>query len=76
MTGFYITPAGLQELKNYKYQGGQYTHGDKCMQPFWNWFVELIPMVRTETHLLFVHIQLAATHQTMYLTNPICLFFC
>jgi len=45
MTGFFITPAGLNELKNYKYVSGNYTPGDMCMQPFWNWFVELVPMV-------------------------------
>ena len=43
--GKFISPKGIQELKNYKYVGGAYTPGDKAMQPFWEWFVTLIPMV-------------------------------
>ena len=47
MLGFgkFISPQGLKELKNYKYVGGAYTPGDKAMQPFWEWFVTLLPLV-------------------------------
>jgi hypothetical protein len=41
----FISPQGIKELKNYKYVGGAYTPGDMAMQPFWNWFVTLVPMV-------------------------------
>lgn len=47
MAGFakFISKEGLVNLKNYKYRGGAYTALDNAMQPFWNWFVTLIPMV-------------------------------
>jgi len=47
MTGFgkFITKEALVTLKNYQYKGGAYTALDNAMQPFWNWFVTLIPMV-------------------------------
>jgi len=47
MTGFgkFISKEALVELKNYKYKSGEYTWLDNAMQPFWNWFVTLIPMV-------------------------------
>jgi hypothetical protein len=47
MFGFatFIDKKGIQELKNYKYVGSDYTPCDKAMQPFWEWFVTLIPMV-------------------------------
>jgi len=47
MIGFanFISKEGLVNLKNYKYRGGAYTALDNAMQPFWNWFVTLIPMV-------------------------------
>ena len=41
----YITPKGLAELKGYVYKSGGYTPLDNAMQPFWNWFVTLIPLV-------------------------------
>jgi len=44
--GKFISPKGIKELKNYKYVGGAYTPLDKAMQPFWEWFVTLIPLVR------------------------------
>lgn len=40
----FITPEGLQVLKNWKYRAGQYTYCDNMMQPFWNWFVTLFPI--------------------------------
>jgi hypothetical protein len=47
MAGFaqFISKEGLVNLQNYKYRGGVYTPLDNAMQPFWNWFVTLIPMV-------------------------------
>ena len=47
MAGFakFISKEGLVNLKNYKYKGGAYTALDNAMQPFWNWFVTLIPLV-------------------------------
>lgn len=45
--GRFITPEGVQALKNYKYKSGHYTPGDNAMQPFWNWFVSLVPLVST-----------------------------
>ena len=41
----YISPQGLCKLKEYKYVSGGYTFFDKAMQPFWEWFVTLLPMV-------------------------------
>jgi hypothetical protein len=43
--GTYITPAGITALKNHKYKSGTYTPMDNAMQPFWNWFVSLFPLV-------------------------------
>jgi len=40
----FISPEGLQTLLQYKYVSGQYSIGDKAMQPFWNWFVTLMPI--------------------------------
>ena len=47
MLGFgkFITEEGIIQLKNYKYKSGAYTYCDNMMQPFWNWFVTLIPLV-------------------------------
>lgn len=42
--GNYITPQGLHNLKNYAYRPGKYTPLDNAMQPFWNWFVSLVPI--------------------------------
>ena len=54
MAGFaqFISKEGLVNLKNYKYRGGAYTALDNAMQPFWNWFVTLIPMVTHATNHL------------------------
>ena len=52
--GNFITPKGLVNLKNYKYKSGVYTPLDNFMQPFWNWFVTLIPMVNYIRFLLLV----------------------
>ena len=41
----YITEEGLLKLKNYKYQGSEYTPLDNLMQVYWNAFVKLFPMV-------------------------------
>ncbi len=47
MFGFakFITDEGIVNLRNYKYNSSKYTYCDNLMQPFWNWFVELIPTV-------------------------------
>jgi hypothetical protein len=51
MLGFskFITEEGLNNLKNFQYRAGKYTYCDNMMQPFWNWFVTLIPMVITSS---------------------------
>lgn len=46
--GKFIKPQGIENLKNWSYKAGQYTHLDNAMQPFWNWFVTLFPMVRAQ----------------------------
>lgn len=51
--GKFITPHGIQQLKNYKYKSGAYTHGDNFMQPFWNWFVTLFPMVSLKNDIFY-----------------------
>jgi hypothetical protein len=43
--GRYITPDGITALKNHKYKPGHYTPMDNAMQPFWNCFVSLVPLV-------------------------------
>lgn len=48
----FISKAGLQKLLQYKYVSGQYSYLDNAMQPFWNWFVTLIPMVSAPYHRL------------------------
>ena len=46
----YITKEGLEQLSKWKYVSGPYTPLDNAMQPFWNWFVTLIPIVRKDLH--------------------------
>jgi hypothetical protein len=41
----FITKDGLNNLKNYKYQSGGYSFIDKIMNYWWEFCVELIPMV-------------------------------
>lgn len=48
--GTYISPEGLTNLKNYQYRPGKYTPIDNAMQPFWNWFVTLIPLVNIQNY--------------------------
>lgn len=43
--GKFITEQGISNLQNWSYTAGKYTYCDNCMQPFWNWFVTLFPMV-------------------------------
>ena len=45
----FISGEGLKQLLEYKYVSGEYTVLDNAMQPFWNWFVTLLPMVSTAT---------------------------
>jgi hypothetical protein len=52
--GNFITKEGLVNLKNYKYRSGVYTPIDNAMQPFWNWFVTLVPMVNKLFFLIVV----------------------
>ena len=40
----YLSKEALQNLKAYKYKSGEYSILDKMLTPFWNWFVEFIPM--------------------------------
>ena len=56
MFGFanFITDQGLVNLRNYKYNSSKYTYCDNLMQPFWNWFVELIPTVTTLLIIILV----------------------
>ena len=41
----YISEQGLIELKNWNYKSSEYTPLDNAMQPFWNGFVKLFPLV-------------------------------
>lgn len=41
-----ITKAGLRQLDAYKYVSGVSTWGDNMMNPFWEYCVQLLPMVR------------------------------
>ena len=41
----FISRPGLEKLKEYKYTAGDSSIGDRLMAPFWNWFIELIPLV-------------------------------
>ena len=45
--GKFISPEGIRALKNYAYKPGHYTAIDNAMQPFWNTFVKLFPMVNS-----------------------------
>lgn len=45
LKGEFINKRGIECLKNYKYKGSDYTILDKALQPWWNYFVELIPLV-------------------------------
>ena len=39
----FITIEGLNQLKNYKYKPGKYTIIDGLLNPYWEWFVKLLP---------------------------------
>ena len=41
----YISDEGLVRLKQYQYKSSVYTPLDNAMQPYWNGFVKLFPMV-------------------------------
>ena len=43
----YITEEGLENLKNYKYVSGGYSEVDKIMNPYWEFVVKLIPLVKS-----------------------------
>jgi ethanolaminephosphotransferase len=40
----YLNDKALLNLKNYKYQSGEYSIMDKALTPFWNKCVEFLPM--------------------------------
>jgi hypothetical protein len=42
--GKYITEDGLKNIKNHKYQPGEYSAIDNLLNPFWVWIVEFLPM--------------------------------
>lgn len=46
----FITKAGLEELKRYKYVSGGYSFMDKIMNHWWEFFVKLIPLVSHTSH--------------------------
>lgn len=43
--GKFINRNGIDVLKNYAYKGSDYTFLDKSLQPWWNFFVEHVPLV-------------------------------
>jgi hypothetical protein len=43
--GQFIDSHGIKCLKNYAYKSSQYTFLDEAMQPWWNFFVSLVPLV-------------------------------
>ena len=43
----FITKDGLIALKNYKYVSGGSSYCDKIMNHWWEFFVKLIPLVRS-----------------------------
>lgn len=59
----FITKAGLEELKRYKYVSGGYSFMDKIMNHWWEFFVKLIPLVsRTYLSHFAKPITLKGTH--------------
>ena len=52
LTGQFIDKKGIQCLKDYKYKGSDYTVLDKAMQPWWEFFVSLIPLVSPKSFSL------------------------
>ena len=42
--GEFITKEGLENVKNYKYIPGTYSRVDQIMDPYWKWWVNLLPM--------------------------------
>jgi phosphatidylglycerophosphate synthase len=40
LTGHFITPEGLENIKNHKYKSGGYSFLDKKLNPWWEWVVE------------------------------------
>lgn len=51
LRGNFIDKKGIQCLKNYAYKGSDWTILDKALQPWWNYFVELVPLVSVEADL-------------------------
>lgn len=45
IAGKFINAQGIECLKRYQYKGSDYTVLDKALQPYWNWFVTLVPLV-------------------------------
>lgn len=67
----YISEKGLQELLNYKYVSGGYSIADKLFTPFWNWFIEFIPLTVAPNMLTLIALfwNLSAVCIFIYLDN-------
>lgn len=50
----FITPEGLQQLRQYKYKSGGYTWLDNLMNPFWECTVNLLPRSVAPNLITFV----------------------
>lgn len=48
----FITPEGLENIKNHKYVSGGYSMVDKYMNYYWEFCVKLIPMVSSKIIML------------------------
>jgi hypothetical protein len=42
----FITKEGLRQLDNYKYVSGGYSWLDNQINPYWEWSVKQLPLVR------------------------------
>ena len=40
----YLSPSGLHFIANHQYRGGEYTHLDNLLNPFWTYLTELLPL--------------------------------
>ena len=64
----YLNEEALENLKNYKYVSGEYSPMDKCLTPFWNWSVELLPEWMAPNLVTFIGMLL--TQGVMFLYFP------
>jgi ethanolaminephosphotransferase len=80
----YLTPDGLQQIKNHKYVSGVYSHLDNILNPTWNSLAEKLPKWLAPNMITFIGFIILFSQCVIYALcdstlstsqPPICYFF-